>query len=88
MALGRLDHPDPPGISGAPAWARVRAWLTGSGDPAASAGSRAGKVLTAVVLAIDEASVAGIVLITCYWLCHRRPPGTGLRVANHLGAGW
>jgi hypothetical protein len=68
---GTLTTETAPGISGAPAGARVPVWLTGSGVPADPPGSKTGNVFTAVVLAIDAAGGAGVVLIICYWLCRR-----------------
>jgi hypothetical protein len=68
---GTLTTVTAPGIWGASAWARVRVWLTGSGDPAAPPGSRAGVIFAAVVLATAAACGAGMVLIICYWACRR-----------------
>lgn len=66
---GMLTTDTAPDISGAPAGARVRVWLTGSGKPAAPPGSQTGRVFTAVLLAMDAIGVAGIVLFICYCFC-------------------
>jgi hypothetical protein len=66
---GTLTTENAPGISGAPAGARARVWLNGSGELADPPGSPAGKVFTAVVFAFDAVGGTGIVLIICYWLC-------------------
>jgi hypothetical protein len=68
---GTLTTDTAPGISGAPAGARVRVWLTGSGEPAAPPGSLAGRVFTAVLLTMDGIGCAAIVLLILYWLCRR-----------------
>jgi hypothetical protein len=66
---GTLTTDTAPGISGAPAGARIRVWLTSSGKPADPPGSPAGRVFTTVLLAMDAIGLTGIVLLICYWLC-------------------
>ena len=66
---GTLTTETAPDISGAPAGARVRVWLTGSGEPARPPGSPAGRVFTAALFATDAVVAVGVVLLICYWLC-------------------
>jgi hypothetical protein len=68
---GTLTTDTAPGISGAPAGARVRLWLTGSGQPATPPGTPSGRVFTAALLTMDAVGGAGTVLLICYWLCRR-----------------
>jgi hypothetical protein len=68
---GTLTTDTAPGISGAPAGARVRVWLNGSGVPAAPPGTSAGRVFTAVLLAMDAIGGAALVMFGVYWLCRR-----------------
>jgi hypothetical protein len=68
---GTLTTDTAPGISGAPAGARVRLWLTGSGQPATPPGTASGRVFTAALLTMDAVGGAGTVALICYWLCRR-----------------
>ena len=65
---GMLTTESAPGIVGAPAAARVRVWLTGSGTAADPPGSQASEVFAAVTLAVYMACGAAIVLAACYWI--------------------
>jgi len=65
---GELTTETAPDIAGAPARARVRVWLTGSGQPAEPPHSQAGYVFAAVTLAIYAACSAAILLAACYWM--------------------
>jgi hypothetical protein len=58
-----------PGIWSAPAGARVRVWLTGSGQPQAPPMSSGQTMFSSVVLAGGLVCGAAIALLTCYWLC-------------------
>jgi hypothetical protein len=68
---GTLTTDTAPGISGAPAGARIQVWLNGSGQPAAPPGTQAGRVFTAALLTMDAIGVAAIVLFIFYLLCRR-----------------
>ena len=65
---GMLTTETAPSIVGAPAAARVRVWLTGSGTPADPPDSQASEVFAAVTLAVYVACGAAVVLAACYWI--------------------
>ncbi len=67
---GTLTTVTAPGILGASAGARVRVWLTRSGQPQdpPPGGPTA---FAAVVIAVAVVCGAGIVLVICYWLCRK-----------------
>jgi len=65
---GLLTTGNAPGIAGAAAGARVRVWLTRSGEPADPPPSQSGQVFGAVALAFGASCGAGMVLAMCYGL--------------------
>lgn len=65
---GLLTTGNAPAIEGAPAGARVRVWLTGSGEPADPPPSQSGLVFGAAALAFGASCGAGLVLAMCYGL--------------------
>jgi len=68
---GTLTPVTAPGITGAPAGARVRVWLTGSGQPQDPPVSAAGRAFASVVIPVGGVCGTAIALIICYWLCRR-----------------
>jgi hypothetical protein len=66
---GALTTATAPGITGAPAGARVRVWLTGSGRPQDPPADAAAAAITSVAIAISAVCGAVITLLICYWLC-------------------
>lgn len=65
---GTLTTVTAPDILGASAGARVRVWLTRSGQPQdPPPGGTA--LFSDVVIAVGAVGGAGIVLVVCYWLC-------------------
>ena len=65
---GLLTTGNAPGIASAPAGARVRVWLTGSGKPTDPPPSQAGLVFGAVALAFGASCSAGLMMAMCYGL--------------------
>jgi len=65
---GILTTATAPGISGAAAGARVRVWLSGSGQPQAPPVGVAEAGFSSVVLALGAVTGATIALLICYWL--------------------
>jgi hypothetical protein len=65
---GMLTTVTAPGISGAPAGARVQVWLTSSGRPQVPPVSAAETTLASVMLTLAALCGAGIVLLIGYWL--------------------
>jgi hypothetical protein len=65
---GILTTATAPGISGAAGGARVRVWLTGSGQPEVPPVGVAESMFSAVVMAIGAVCAATIALLICYWL--------------------
>jgi hypothetical protein len=68
---GLLTTTTTPGIWGAPAGAKVRVWLTGSGEPQAPPAGPWEVGFVSVMIAIGAICFGGGVLIICYWLCRR-----------------
>jgi hypothetical protein len=66
---GTLTTATAPGISGAPAAARVQVWLTGSGQPQPPPVTPVEDALSSVVLSVSAVCGAAIALLICYWLC-------------------
>jgi len=65
---GLLTTGNAPGIAGAPAGARVRVWLNGSGEPADPPPGQFGLVFGAIALPFGASCGAGLVLAICYGL--------------------
>ena len=65
---GLLTTGNAPGIAGAAAGARVRVWLTRSGEPTDPPPSQSGQVFGAVALAFGASCGAGMVLAMSYGL--------------------
>lgn len=65
---GTLTTVTAPGILGAGAGARVRVWLTRSGQPQ-NPPPGGPTAFAGVVIAVAVVCGAGIVVILCYWLC-------------------
>jgi hypothetical protein len=66
---GFLTTTTAPGITGARAGARVRVWLTGSGQPQAPPVSAAETMFSSIVLAVGAVGGAAIAVLICYVLC-------------------
>jgi hypothetical protein len=65
---GTLTTDTAPGIWNAPAGARVRVWVTASGQPAAPPPGRSAMILSALLVPFWGAGTAAVVLVICYWL--------------------
>lgn len=65
---GMLTTETAPDISSAAAGARVRVWLTGSGELADPPPSQPGLESGAAILAFSASCTAGMILVRCYWL--------------------
>jgi hypothetical protein len=77
---GMLTELTAPGIAGAPAGARVRVWLSSSGEPAEPPPSQPGQLSGAAILTLALTCGAGLLLLAAYWLSrlaldHRRLAG-------------
>lgn len=66
---GVLTDVTAPAIQGAPAGAKVRVWLTPSGEPQAPPSAPAQVVFASVTIAIGAVFAAGLALLLIYWLC-------------------
>jgi hypothetical protein len=66
---GLLTTVTAPAIWDADAGTRVRVWLTSSGEPTTPPPSPAALMVSAVVITVTMACVAGGALFLCYWPC-------------------